>query len=152
MLGVLLRIGAGVVDDAVPMIRRRIERVELQGNAAHIDDVVLRPGWDKHRETGRDRRVNAIEHGLARPFLHPKELIELVNFHPDFFAGFQRHDYELRVVRGVEHLAKVGIRDSNLFDILDEAFHGCLLGFESSSPAESGSLIRAICLGGRLTP
>src|SRR5512133_2753913 len=34
---------AGVVRNAVPMIRRRIERIELQGNPAGIDDVVSRP-------------------------------------------------------------------------------------------------------------
>ena len=141
-----------MMDNAVPVIRRRIERVELQGNAAHVDNVVLRPGRDKHRETGCDRRVNAIKHGLARPFLHPKELIELVNFHPDFFAGFQRHDHELRVVRGVEHLAKVGIRDGNLFDVLDETFHGCLLLFGSIFPGSREYRSKRFAGAGALTP
>ena len=40
MLGVLLRVGAGVMDDAIPMVRRRIERVELQRCRAGIDDGV----------------------------------------------------------------------------------------------------------------
>jgi len=38
VLVVRLRVGTGVVDDAVPMIRRRIERIELQLNIAGIDD------------------------------------------------------------------------------------------------------------------
>jgi hypothetical protein len=38
-----LRVGAGRVNDTVPMIRRRIERVELQRNTARIDDVVIGP-------------------------------------------------------------------------------------------------------------
>src|SRR5665811_203644 len=42
-----LRVGAGMVEDAVPMIRRRIERIELQWTTAGIDDVVIRPGRDE---------------------------------------------------------------------------------------------------------
>src|ERR1019366_6248486 len=41
MFVVGLCIIAGMVDDAVPMIRRRIERIELQWNIAGIDDVVI---------------------------------------------------------------------------------------------------------------
>ena len=43
VLVVCVRVGAGPVDNAVPMIWRRIERIELQGNTAGIDDVVIRP-------------------------------------------------------------------------------------------------------------
>ena len=35
------RIVAGMVDNAVPMIRRRIERIKLQWNIAGIDNVVF---------------------------------------------------------------------------------------------------------------
>jgi len=42
-----LGFSAGVVDNIVSMIRRRIERIELQGN--------------HYREAGADRRPNAIE-------------------------------------------------------------------------------------------
>src|SRR5450759_4670892 len=87
VLVVGLRRGASMVDDAVPMIRRRIERIELQWNTAGIDDVVIRPSRDEHGETRADHRANAIENGLARPFLHAKELIELVHFRPDLFLG-----------------------------------------------------------------
>jgi hypothetical protein len=59
VLVVGLRGGAGVVDDAVPVIRRRIERVELQGNAAGVDDVVIRPRRDEDREARLDRRPNS---------------------------------------------------------------------------------------------
>jgi hypothetical protein len=69
-----------MVNDAVPMIRGRIERIELQWNTAVIDDVVIRPRRDEHGEACADHRTNAIENGLARPFLNPKELIKLVHF------------------------------------------------------------------------
>ena len=104
---VRFRVGAGMVDNAVPMIRRCIERIELQWNTAGIDDVVIRPSRDEHGEARADRRVNAIENGLARPFLHAKELIELVHFHPDLLLGLQRHDHELTVLSRVKHLAKI---------------------------------------------
>lgn len=40
VLAVDLRIGAGMVDDAVPMIRWRVERIEFQRNTAGIDGDV----------------------------------------------------------------------------------------------------------------
>jgi hypothetical protein len=82
-----LRVGAGMVEDAVPMIRRCIERVKLQWNTAGIDDVVIHPCRDNYRKAGADRRPNAIENRLTGPFLHAKELVELVDFRPDLFLG-----------------------------------------------------------------
>ncbi len=78
---VLLRFGASMVDNSVPMIRRRLERRELHWNTAGIDDVVIRPSRDEHGEARADHRANAIENGLACPFLHTKELIDLMPFH-----------------------------------------------------------------------
>jgi coenzyme F420 hydrogenase subunit beta len=60
---VRFRGGAGMVDNPVAMIRRCIERIELQWNAAGIDDVVIRPSRDDYGETRADHRVNAIENG-----------------------------------------------------------------------------------------
>ena len=82
-----LRVGAGMVDDAVPMIRRRIERIELQRNTAGIDDVVIGPSRDEDREARLDRRPNAIENRFTGTLLHAKELVELVDFRPDLFLG-----------------------------------------------------------------
>ena len=80
-----LRVSAGVVDNTVSMIRRRIKRVELQGNTAGIDDVVIRSRRDDYREAGPDHRANTIENRLSGPLLHAKELVELVDFRPNFF-------------------------------------------------------------------
>ena len=88
MFVVGLRVVAGMVDDAVPMIRRRIERIEFQWNTAGIDDVVIRPSWDVYREARSDRRLNAIENGLTGPLLHAKELVERVDLRPNLFLGF----------------------------------------------------------------
>jgi len=87
VLVVGLRSVAGRVDDAIPMVRGRIERIELQWNTAGIDDVVIRPSGDDYREACPDRRPNAVENRLAGSLLHAKELIELVDFRPDLFFG-----------------------------------------------------------------
>ncbi len=55
---------------------------------------------------------DAIQDRLAGPLFHPEELIELVGFHADVFAGLQRHDDELAIPGGVEHLPEIRILDS----------------------------------------
>jgi hypothetical protein len=87
VLVVSLRVFAGMVDNAVPMIRGRIDRIELQGNTAGIDDVVIRPSRDDYREARSDRHPNAIENRLTGTLFHAKELVELVDFSPDLFLG-----------------------------------------------------------------
>ena len=87
VLVVGLGILSGMMDDAVPMVRRRIERIEFQWNTAGIDDIVLRPGRYNYREAGVDRRPNAIENRLTGPFLNTKELVEFVDFRTDLFLG-----------------------------------------------------------------
>src|SRR5665647_1583466 len=82
VFGVGLRVLAGMVDNSVAMIWRRIERIELQGNTAGSDNVVLGPRRNEHREARLDRRPNAIENRLPGPLLHAKELVELVDFRP----------------------------------------------------------------------
>src|SRR5450759_5552411 len=61
VLVVDLRLVASMVDDAIPMIRRRIERVQLHGYSPGIDDVVICSSRDEYREARSDRRPNAIE-------------------------------------------------------------------------------------------
>lgn len=87
VLVVGLRIGAGMVDDAVAMVRQRIERIELQRDAAGIDDVVIRSRRDDYRKAGGNRRTNAIENCLTGSLLHAEELVEFVDFRPDLFLG-----------------------------------------------------------------
>jgi len=117
------RFGAGMVDDAVPMIRRRIERIELQWNTAGIDDVVIRPSRDDYREARSDRRPNTIKNRLTGPLLYAKELVERVHLHPNLLLGLQRHDDELAVLCRVKHPAKLIILDGETLDVLYKAFH-----------------------------
>src|ERR1051326_925897 len=87
MLVVGLCILPGMMDDTVSVIRRSIERIELHGDAAGIDDVVLGPSRDDYREPRTDRGSHAIENRFTGPILHAKELVKRVNFHPDLFLG-----------------------------------------------------------------
>src|ERR1035437_6978032 len=87
MFVILFRVGAGMVDNTISMIRGGIERIELERNTAGIDDVVIRSSRDEHSKARADLCMNTIQNGLTCSFLHPKELIELVYFHPNLFLG-----------------------------------------------------------------
>ena len=76
-----------MMDDAIPVIRRRIERIELHWTAAGIDDVVIRPSGDEDGKARLDGRPNAVENRLTGTLLHAKELVELVDFRPNLFLG-----------------------------------------------------------------
>src|ERR1035438_1218687 len=127
VLVVGLRVGAGMVDDAVPMIRGCVECIELQWNTAGIDDVVIRPGRDEHRPACLDLRPNAIEHRLTGPFLHAKELVELVNFRPDLFGWLQRHQDELAVLCRIKYSSKLDALDGEIFNVFNKSLHIRLL-------------------------
>ena len=70
MLLVALGVSTRLVNHAIPMVGRRIDRIELEGHIAGIDDVVIRPGRDNDRETGLYCRAYTIQKRLARPFLN----------------------------------------------------------------------------------
>ena len=84
---------------------------------------VIRSRKHEHGESRADRCANTIKKGLARTFLHPKELIEFMHLHPDLLFWLQRHYNELTVPSGVKHLAKIFILDCNTFDVLYITFH-----------------------------
>ena len=64
---VRLRIPAGMVDSAVSVIGRRVDRVELEWDTAGIDDVVIRPSRDDDRKTGLDRRPHTVKNASPVP-------------------------------------------------------------------------------------
>jgi hypothetical protein len=74
VLAISLGVGTSVMDDSVTMIRWRVERVELQGRRAGIDDVVLRPGRHENGEARADCRANPVENCFAASFLNTEEL------------------------------------------------------------------------------
>jgi hypothetical protein len=94
---ICFRIGTGRVDNTNPMVRRSIERVELQWIGSGIDNIVVRSGRDKYGKTRTYLRTDAIEDCDAIPLLYAEELIKFVDLHPDILPGLQRHDNELAV-------------------------------------------------------
>jgi hypothetical protein len=87
VLAVGLRFGTGVLDDAVSMIPRRIQSIELEWNAAGIDDTMLRPCRNEYCEARSDGSSNAPENRLTVTLLHSNELVELVHFRAAIFSG-----------------------------------------------------------------
>lgn len=77
MFGVGVRVGTSMVDDPVPVIGRRVERIEFQRDVACIDDVMLGSGRHDQREARPDRGPNPIENGFTTSLLDAKELVEL---------------------------------------------------------------------------
>ena len=49
-----------------------------------------------------------------------------MDFRPDLFFWLERHENELAVFCGIEHLPKIFILDSETFDILHKSFHNHL--------------------------
>ena len=84
-----LGVGAGMVNDAVSMIWRRIERIKLQGNTAGIDDVVFGPRRrHDYCEARSDRRPNPIENGITAPSSTRKNWSSLWTSAPISSFGF----------------------------------------------------------------
>ena len=99
-----------MVDHTIPMIRRRIERIELQWNIAGIDDVVIGPGRDEYGEARFDLGSNVIENRLAGSLLDAKELVDAwVNLVADLLTWLETHQHELGMCGGEEHLPEEGI-------------------------------------------
>jgi hypothetical protein len=90
-------IPTGVVENAAPVMGRRGEGVGLEGDAAGIDDVVIRPGRDDDRKTRLDRRAHTVKDRFTGSYRHAKELIQRVNFRPDFFPGSWHHGHKLAI-------------------------------------------------------
>ena len=65
MFLVRLRFEAGMVDNAVPMIGRRIERMDPQWNTVGIDAVALSPGRDEQGLACADQRAKPVQNGLT---------------------------------------------------------------------------------------
>ena len=88
----------GLVDDAVAMLGRAVDRVEPERLVAGVDHVVAGAGRDDHGEIVLDPVGDAVDPDLALAFLDPEELVAvLVHLLADVAAGRQRHQHQLEV-------------------------------------------------------
>ena len=72
-----------VVRDAIAMVRRGVQRVELERSGARVDDVVACSRGDEHRESRTDGGRDAVESRFARALFDAEELVERVDFLAD---------------------------------------------------------------------
>jgi hypothetical protein len=106
------------------MLRRSVDRVELERSAAGVADIMPRAGWDDHRDLRLDAVLDTVDVDRALPFLETEELISiLVYLRADLFAGLKGHQHQLNVMPGVEHAAKIVVLDRALFDVVAIALH-----------------------------
>src|SRR3989344_2755317 len=122
-----------LVDDAVAVVGRRVERVEFHRVCCRsVDDIVVGAARDNHYRAVREHVLLAVEHRLALPLFHPNKLVELVHLRAAILSGQQRHNHQLEVLVSVQHPAEVPVFERVLFDIGDIAFHS-YLSFPSSN-------------------
>src|SRR5690606_30844494 len=89
MLIILLGFGPSVMDNPVTMIGRSVECIELQRNITGIDNIMCRAGRNEHNKARAKFSANPFEQCLPGPLFHTEELVQLVQFHPNFFLGVQ---------------------------------------------------------------
>src|SRR5688500_10636280 len=113
-------LGLVLVNDAVAMLGRTVDRVEPERCLAVVDDVMARAGGDDHREIVLDAVVDTIDPDDSAAFLDSEELIAIVMyFFADVAAGRQGHQHQLKVLPGVEDPAEILVRHGHALDIVD---------------------------------
>src|SRR5450830_1268854 len=97
LLLVLVRLGLARMHDAIGMLGRRVQGVELELlGGGGVDDVVLGAGRNDDGDPVFQQMLFAIEQGFSPALLDADELVVArVVFHADFFARLQGHDDQL---------------------------------------------------------
>src|ERR1700674_1603626 len=72
-----------------------VDGEELEGFLLRVADVVPSPGRDGNRIALLKGLPPTVEEGFALAIDGVEDLVDLVNLLTDFFAGRQRHDYQL---------------------------------------------------------
>lgn len=105
------------MDPAGDVIGGGIDGVELHGNGAGIDDIVLGAGGHEKSGAVLDGVFLAVDHRLAEAGLEAEELVDVVDFGADLFAGQERHQDELAMGRRVEDPAEIRVLQGELLDV-----------------------------------
>src|SRR6478609_5322801 len=118
-------VGLGRLDDAVLMLGRAVERVQLEGRGAGVANIMTGAGRYDRGAAVLDRIAVVVDVDRAAAFLEAEELVAvLMDFGADLLAGLKGHQHELEMVSGVKHPAKIAIVRRQLLDIVMIALHG----------------------------
>ena len=110
------------MNNAIAMVRRRVERIELQLDITSVDNVVIGSSWNDNGEARTNLSANAIQDCLTGTFLDAEKLIELMHFHAELFCGVQRHENKLAVFCRIEHAPEIQVLNTHSLNILDKTF------------------------------
>lgn len=98
-----LRCRLGALHSPGEVIGRRVERVDLEGSIAGIDEVVDRSGRDHDQIPRTERRLHTVDHHGPRALDAEQGLLDaLVALLPDVAAGRDAHHHGLGPWAGVE--------------------------------------------------
>src|SRR3989344_4918377 len=122
MLLVCLCVGLGFMNSAVPVIGRRVKRVEFHGGGAAIYNIVPRALRDNYYRVVAYGVLDAVEHRLAYPCLDPYKLVEFVHLLAYLLPRRKAHKHELAVAGGVKNFSKIFVLECGLFDINKKSF------------------------------
>src|SRR5450631_412410 len=78
MFLVRLRVSASMVDNAIPKIRRHVERIELHWDSSGIDDVAIRPSRSDYCEA-RSNLSSALRQKQLHECLALREVFHIVS-------------------------------------------------------------------------
>ena len=147
----------GLVDRAVGVFRRGVNRVDFQRFVTRVDDVVPFSGRDQDRIVVRDlaHEVEVVlavaHHHACRALLHAQELVDVVVlFQPHVAAGGNRHQRHLQVVAGPQCGPEILVRERVAFDVQHRRFGSVIFqrdGFGGGFCLRGRSLPAARCGG-----
>ena len=109
-----------LVDAPIDMIRRSIDRVQLERQLAGIDNIVFGAGAYEERRAVGEVIFGAIDDSFARPGLKAEELVDVIDLDADILARQKGHKDDLAVRRGEDDLTEIIVLERQLFDVREK--------------------------------
>jgi hypothetical protein len=123
-----LRLRPRPVNRTTGVLRRRVERIELERPRPRVPDVVAYAGRNQDGGFAFDAGGMPVDRHFAVSILDTEELIGvLVHLLTDFLSRPKRHEYELQVIASMKHSPEVIVLRRLLFDVADVRLHAVLL-------------------------
>ena len=136
---VRLALRLGQMNGLIAMMRRTVERVELEALGCRGIDNIM-PGSGGH-DDGRaiphgiflaQRGVDGIENHLPLPLLEAEELIDGVHLVADLLARQKAHEHELGELSRIEHVPEGIVLDRQILYVRNVSFfHSPIVTFDT---------------------